>query len=82
MRAGGHQWQLLPEPTVPELYPNMSGLDEGEMMLDIGPGEWEPGDGPGDSAERWVGVKKWLAGELKELTQLWQVGVGRRNQAH
>ena len=28
------------------------------------------------------GVKKWLADQLKELTQLWQVGVGKRNAAH
>ena len=26
-------------------------------------------------------VKKWLVPELKELTQLWQVGVDERNEA-
>ena len=82
LRIEGGQWHLLPTPSVPELYPNMSGSDDGEMMLDISPSEWEPGTEPGDSDERWVGVKKWLADELKELTRLWQVGVGRRNQAH
>ena len=82
LRAKGNQWQLLPTPSVPELYPNMSGFDDGEMMLDIGPGEWEPGAGPDESDEHWVGVKKWLAGALKELTQLWQVGVRSREQAH
>ena len=81
LRAEGHQWQLLP-PSVPELYPNMSGVDDGEMMLDISPAEREPGDGSAESDEHWVGVKRWLAGELKELTQLWQVGVGKRKQAH
>ena len=82
LRAEGGQWQLLPTPSVPELYPNMSGSDDGEMMLDIGPSEWELGDEAGGFDERWVGVKKWLADELKELTRLWQVGVGRRKQAH
>ena len=41
LRAEGGQWQLLPTPSVPELYPNMSGSDDGEMMLDVGPSEWE-----------------------------------------
>ena len=82
LRAEGRQWQLLPTPSVPELYPNMSGSDDGETMMDIGPGEWEPGDGSDESDEHWVGVKRWLADELKELTRLWQVGVGRRKQAH
>ena len=83
LRAEGSQWQLLPTPSVPELYPNMSGLDDGEMMLDIGPGEREHGYEPDNSSDgHWVGVKRWLADELKELTQLWQVGVGRRKQAH
>ena len=82
LRAEGSGWQLLPTPSRPELYPNMSGVDDGEMMLDIGPSEWESGDESNDSDELWVGVKKWLADELKELTRLWQVGVGRRRQAH
>ena len=82
LRTEGSGWQLLPTPSIPELYPNMSGVDDGEMMLDIGPSEWESGDESGDSDELWVGVKKWLADELKELTRLWQVGVGRRKQAH
>ena len=82
LRADGSQWQLLPTPSVSELYPNMSGLDDGEMMLDIGPSEREHGYEPDSSDGHWVGVKRWLADELKELTQLWQVGVGRRKQAH
>ena len=82
LRAEGSGWQLLPTPSISELYPNMSGVDDGEMMLDIGPSEWESGDESGDSDELWVGVKKWLADELKELTRLWQVGVGKRKQAH
>ena len=60
----------------------MSNADAGEMMLDIGPAEREPGVGEDDDAEQWVGVKKWLAAELKELTRLWQVGAGKRNEAH
>ena len=82
VRTEGQDWHLLPTPSVPELYPNMSNADTGEMMLDIGPVEREPGVGEDDGTEQWVSVKKWLAAELKELTQLWQVGVGKRNEAH
>ena len=82
LRAHGHQWRLLTTPSVPELYPNMSAVDDGEMMLDLGPGEREPGDDPDGPDGHWAGVKRWLAGELKELTQLWQVGFAKRNQAH
>lgn len=82
VRTEGQDWHLLPTPSVPELYPNMSQADAGEMMLDIGPAEREPGVGEEDDTEQWVGVKKWLAVELKELTQLWQVGADKRNAAH
>ena len=80
----GANWELLPEPSVPELYPNMSNHDDGDMMLDIASyAELEPGYEDDAGADgRWTGVKKWLAGELKELTLLWQVGVGRRELAH
>ena len=82
VRTEGQAWQLLPKPSVPELYPNMSNADDGNMMLEIRPAELEPDVEEDESAGQWVGVKKWLAGELKELTQLWQVGVGKRKQAH
>ena len=82
VRTEGQDWQVLPAPSVPELYPNMTNADAGEMMLDINPAEREPGAGEDDSAGQWLGVKKWLAAELKELTQLWQVGVDKRGQAH
>ncbi len=82
VRTEGQDWHLLPTPSVPELYPNMSNADTGEMMLDIGPAEREPGDDEADDAGQWVGVKKWLAAELKELTQLWQVGAGKRKAAY
>ena len=81
VRSEGQKWQLLPEPSVPELYPNMAGADD-DMVLATSAGELDldnEEDGPGD---RWEGVKSWLAGELKELTQLWQVGVGKRKDAH
>lgn len=82
VRTEGQDWHLLPTPSVPELYPNMSHADTGEMLLDLGPAEREPGTGAAEDAGPWVGVKQWLAAELKELTQLWQVGVGKRNAAH
>ena len=82
VRTEGKEWQLLPEPSVPELYPNMSNTDDADMMLEIRPAELEPGFGEEDSGGRWIGAKKWAASELKELTQLWQVGVGKRKEAH
>ncbi len=82
VRIEGKDWQLLPKPSVPELYPNMSNADDADMMLENTPAELEAGVEEDEPASQWVGVKKWLAGELKELTQLWQVGVGRRKQAH
>ena len=82
VRTEGKDWRLLPQPSVTELYPNTSNSDDAEMMLDIGPAELEPGFEEEESPGQWIGVKKWLAGELKELTQLWQVGVAKREAAH
>ena len=82
VRTEGRDWQLLPEPSAPELYPNMSNVDDADMLMHLGPAEKEPGVEEDTPAGQWVSVKKWLAGELKELTQLWQVGVRKRKQAH
>ena len=82
VREEGGDWQLLPAPSVPDLYPNMSNSDDGDMNVDVSPAEVEPDMDPGEAHYDWVGVKKWLASELKELTQLWQVGPGRRSAAH
>ena len=82
VRTEGRDWQLLPKPSVPELYPNMSNVDDGDMMLEIRPAEIEPGVEQDKSIAQWVGVKKWLADELKEMTQLWRVGVPGRKKAH
>jgi len=82
MREEGGNWELLPLPSVPELYPNMSNSDDGNMALEIGSAEYEPDDESEDANQDWSSVKKWLADQLKELTQLWQVGVGGRDIAH
>ena len=82
VRSEGADWQLHPEPSVPELYPNMSSSDDGSMMREVDLAEPEPGFDESDSKADWEPVKKWLASELKELTLLWRVGVGGRNQAH
>ncbi len=83
VRTEGKDWKILPTPSVPELYPNMSNVDDADMMLDSGSAEMEPGiEGEEGSASQWVSAKKWLAGELKELTMLWQVGVTKRRLAH
>ena len=82
VREEGDAWQLLPEPSVPELYPNMSNSDDGDLNVDLSPAELEPGVDSEVAKYSWVGVKKWLAAELKELTQLWQVGPGGRSAAH
>ena len=34
---------FCPEPSVPELYPNMSNADDAKMMLELKPAELEPG---------------------------------------
>ncbi len=80
VRTEGRDWQLLPTPSVPELYPNVGGVDD-DMMLDSGPVDLE-GDDEDALSGRWENVKKWLAHELKELTLLWQVGVAKRIDAH
>ena len=81
-RTEGKDWKLLPEPSVPELYPNMSIPDDADMMLEPEPAELGPGVEEDEPASQWTGVKKWLARELKELTQLWRVGVPGRKEAH
>ena len=81
VRTHGQNWQLLPQPSVPELYPNMSGSAD-DMMVATDMGDLEPGDEEDSPPRQWEGVKKWLAAELKELTQLWQVGVNKRKDAH
>ena len=75
VRTEGADWQLLPQPSVSELYPNMTASGGGDLTVDGGSAD-------GESAAQWVGVKKYAAGELKELTQLWQVGVSGRQKAH
>ena len=59
----------------------MGGAND-DMMLTTDPAEAEPGDEEDGSVSQWEGVKKWLADELKEVTQLWQVGVNKREDAH
>ena len=46
VREEGSGWQLSPEPSVPELYPNMSNSDDGDMNIDVSPIELEPGMDP------------------------------------
>ena len=59
----------------------MNGADD-DMMVATSLAELEPGDEEDGPVIQWESVKKWLAGQLKELTQLWQVGVNKRNNAH
>ena len=80
VRTEGRDWQLVPKPSVPELYPNMSNIDDGDMMMALP--DPEDGDEYAESSNQWVGVKKWLADELKELTLLWWVGPSGRDCAH
>ena len=82
VRTEGADWQLLPDPSVPELYPNVSNSDDGDMMMASAQAEPEDESADDGSELRWESVKKWLAGELKELTALWRVGVAGRSQAH
>lgn len=79
VRTEGHKWQLNP-PSVPELYPNMSGSSD-DMQIDRNHPEPDA-DAEDGISQDWGSMKKWLAQELKELTQLWQVSVNGREQAH
>ena len=60
----------------------MSNTDDANLMMEIRPAELEPGFGEEEPVGSWVGAKKRAASELKELTQLWQVGVRKRKEAH
>lgn len=80
VRKEGENWGILPTPTVPELYPNMTGGGDGDLAVSSSDSGGDVGDG--EAAEKWVSVKKYVASELKELTQLWRVGVGGRDKAH
>ena len=82
VRTEGENWEILPTPTVPQLYPNMTGGGDGDLVVGSGSSDSGSDGGDGEAAEKWVGVKKRVASELKELTQLWRVGVGGREQAH
>ena len=82
VRMEGEDWEVLPTPSVPELYPNMTAGGDGDLVVGSGNEELGADGGDGESGERWVGVKKYLASELKELTQLWRVGVAGREKAH
>ncbi len=60
LRAEGDKWDILPTPTVAELWPNMTNQE----------------DAP------WHNARRKIAGDLKELTLLWQVGVAKRTATH
>ena len=82
VRTEGENWLVLPTPSVPELYPNMNGGGDGDLVVGSGSSDSGADGGDGEASEKWVGVKKHVASELKELTQLWRVGVGGRDKAH
>ncbi|MXZ91458.1 MAG: hypothetical protein F4Z05_08285 [Chloroflexi bacterium] len=82
VRTEGADWEIVPTPSMPELYPNMSNSDDGDMMMASEQAEPED-ESADDGAElHWQSVKKWLADELKELTALWRVGIAGRERAH
>lgn len=60
VRNFGDKWNILPSPSVPELYPNMCN----------------------DYSNDWCDTKRKIADELKEITMIWQCGVGDRELAH
>lgn len=80
VRTEGENWGILPTPTVTELYPNMTSGGDGDLAVGSSDSGGDVGDG--EAAEKWVSVKKYVASELKELTQLWRVGLSGRDKAH
>lgn len=79
VRSEGGEWDLLPTPSVPELYPNMSGQND-DLMTPISVDGVDSDEG--ELPLEWKNVKSSLAAELKELTLLWQVGPDSRREAH
>lgn len=60
VRTEGHQWSVLPEPSMNELRANAAGENHGA----------------------WKSAVKNIVTEGRDLTQLWQVGVKKRNAAN
>lgn len=60
VRTDGHQWSVLPDPSVNELRPHAAGENHGE----------------------WKSAVKHIVTEGQDLTQLWQVGVKKRDAAN
>ena len=65
VRTEGEDWELLPTPSVPELYPNMSNADDGDMMLERRPAELEPGPEEDEQDGKW-GWRQEVVGERVE----------------
>ena len=59
-RTDGEGWDLLPQPSVPELRPNMAHTSD----------------------QPWHRQKQRIATEIEDLTLLWQVGLGKRDDAN
>jgi hypothetical protein len=60
VRHDGHNWCLLPIPTIKELYPNMNNKKD----------------------EPYRFIKNDLAEKIYEITQIWNVQINHRNNAH
>ena len=84
VRSEGASWQLLPEPSTPELYPNMSSSDDGNMLMASTPAEPEDESVEDGSELRWESVKKRVASRVEGADGYcgkWAIA-GKRNQAH
>ena len=60
VRNEGHNWKLLPIPTIKELYPNMNNKKD----------------------DPYKNIKSELAEKIYEITQIWNVQINHRNNAH
>ena len=60
VRTEGKNWELFPEPTIPELRPNMGSTTD----------------------QPWHRAKTEINAKLHDLTELWYVGVDKRNDAN
>ncbi len=79
VRTEGRDWDVLPVPSVSQLYPNMNNQDETDHYTQP---ELESDIEEEVSYRKSISVKHWLANELNELTELYNVGVKNRQTAH
>ena len=79
VRNEGADWQIVPTPSVPELYPNMSNSDDGDMMMASEQAEPED-ESADDGARTALGERQEVAGRRAEGVDSAVAGRDRRTR--